>query len=165
MAVTKQKKEEILAKVVHALDGAQSVVFVNFKGLPVADTQAMRGALREQGVSYAVAKKTLIKRALAEKTYEGVQPVFPGELALAWGSDLIAPAREVQAFVKSTKDKITIVGGIFDGKYMDAAEMSEIANIPGELQLRGMFVNLINSPIQRFAVVLDQIAQKREATA
>ena len=161
MAVTKQKKQEVLEKVERALEGAQSVVFVNFKGLPVADTEALRGTLRERGVSYAVAKKTLIKRALAAKEYSGTQPELPGELALAWGEDLVAPAREVQEFVKSTKEKVKIMGGVFEGRYMSAAEMTDIATIPSMLQLRGMFVNLINSPIQRFVTVLDRIAEKK----
>jgi large subunit ribosomal protein L10 len=161
MAVTKQKKVEILDKVNTALDGAQSVVFVNFKGLPVDETQAMRSKLRESGVSYAVAKKTLIKRALADKGYEGEQPSFDGELALAWGDDLVAPAREVQEYVKSTKDKVAILGGVFEGRYMSAGEMTEIASIPGERELRGMFVNVINSPIQGFAVVLSRIAETK----
>ncbi len=161
MAVTKQKKEEILAKVDAALADAESVVFVNFKGLTVAETQEMRAKLRSEGVSYAVAKKTLVKRALAAKQYEGEQPALTGELAIAWGADLVAPAREVQEFVKSTKDKVAIMGGVFEGRYMNAAEMTEIASIPSMLQLRGMFVNLINSPIQRFATVLDRIAEKR----
>lgn len=165
MAITKEKKVAILAKLNDALETAQSLVFVHFKGLSVRDTEEMRNKLRTEGVSYTVAKKSLIKRALGEKGYAGTQPELADEIALAWGDDLVAPAREIQAFVKSTKEKVTIVGGMFEGRYMDAAEMTEIASIPSELVLRGMFVNLINSPIQRFATVLDRIAEKKEATA
>ncbi len=165
MAVTKAKKEEIAAKVTQALDEAGSVVFVNVKGLPVGDTQAMRSKLREEGVSYYVAKKTLIKRALEAKQYQGDMPALDGELSLAWGTDLVAPAREVQGFVTSTKDKVTILGGVFDGRYMTASEMTEIASIPSQKTLYAQFVMLINSPIQQFVMALDQIAQKKEANA
>ena len=165
MALTKQKKEEVFKNVKNAFDGANSVVFVHFKGLSVGDTQAMRNKLREEGVSYYVAKKTLIKRALEEKQYTGEQPPFEGELALAWGEDLVAPAREIQGFVKSTKEKVKIVGGVFDGRYMSAVEMTEIASIPSRLTLYAQFVNIINSPIQGLVMSLDQIAKKKEATA
>ena len=165
MAVTKQKKQEVAAKIQEALDGANSVVFVHTKGLQVKDSQDMRRKLRESGVDYYVAKKTLIKRALDAKTYEGTQPPFEGELSIAWGEDLVAPAREVQEFVKSTKDKMAIVGGIFEGRYMSAAEMIEIASIPSLHTLHAQFVMLINSPIQQFVMALDQIAQKKETSA
>ena len=165
MALTKQKKEEVFGKVQDALVGANSVVFVHTKGLSVGDTQTMRNKLREEGVSYYVAKKTLIKRALEEKKYTGEQPRFEGELALVWGEDLVVPAREVQAFVKSTKEKVTIVGGVFDGRYMSASEMTEIASIPSRLTLYAQFVNIINSPIQGLVMSLDQIAKKKEVVA
>lgn len=161
MALTKQKKENISAKLDSALNGAQSVVFVQPKGLTVVETQGMRNKFREEGVSYYVAKKTLIKRALATKDFEGTLPVLEGELAIAWGADLVAPAREVQAFVKSTKEKVRIVGGVFDGRYMSASEMSEIAMIPSQHTLYAQFVMLINSPIQQFVMALDQIAQTK----
>ena len=165
MAITKAKKEEIAAKVTQALDEAGSVVFVHVKGLPVGDTQAMRSKLREQGVSYYVAKKTLIKRALEAKQYQGEMPALDGELSLVWGEDLVAPAREVQEFVTSTKDKVAILGGIFEGRYMNASEMTEIASIPSQKTLYAQFVMLINSPVQQFVMALDQIAQKKEASA
>lgn len=161
MALTKQKKGDVLAKVEKALEGANSVVFVHAKGIPVSDTQVMRAKLRENGIGYYVAKKSLIKRALDAKKYEGTQPDFAGELSIAWGEDLVAPAREVQSFVKSTKDKVQIVGGIFEGRYMSAVEMSEIANIPSQHTLYAQFVMLINSPIQQFVMALDQIAQTK----
>jgi large subunit ribosomal protein L10 len=163
MAVTKQKKVEVLTKVEQAVADAGSIVFVKTKGLPVIETQSMRTKLRESDVSYYVAKKTLIKRALANKHYEGTLPAFDGELALAWGKDPIAPAREVQDFVKTTKGKVTIVGGMFEGRYMNAAEMTEIASIPSQQTLYAQFVMLINSPIQQFVMALDQIAQKKES--
>ena len=58
---------------------------------------------------------------------------------------------------------ITVVGGVFDGKYMTAAEMQAIAEIPEPQVLRGMFVNVINSPIQGMVIALSKIAEKKSA--
>jgi len=163
MPITRKQKEEILAKATDALKGAQSTVFVNFHGLSVGDTTELRNSLREQNVGYMVAKKTLVKRALESTKVEGDQPELEGELAIAYGEDLIVPAREVYAFQNKHKDSISIIGGIFEGRYMSKDEMLDIATIPPMPVLYGQFLNLINSPIQRFAVVLDQIAKKQEA--
>lgn len=165
MALTKEQKKEVFLRVQQRLEEANSVVFVHATGLSVGETHEMRSKLREEGVSYCVAKKTLIKHALDEKQYPGEQPTFDAELAMAWGEDLVAPAREIQEFVKSTKDKVTILGGVFEGHYMSAAEMTEIASIPSQQTLYAQFVNIINSPIQGLVMSLDQIAQKKEASA
>jgi len=163
MAITKDKKKEIVAKVKGAVDSADSVVFVNFHGLGVEDTTQLRKNLRGEEVGYIVAKKTLIKRVLDDSKIDGDMPSLDGELAIVYAKDLIAPARGVYDFQKDHKNRIAILGGVFDGKYMNKEEMMEIATIPPTPVLYGQFVNLINSPIQRFAVVLDQIAQSKEA--
>ena len=94
---------------------------------------------------------------------EGDIPALDGELAVAYGNDPIAPASAIAGFAKKYKDKISILGGMFEGRYMDKPEMITIASIPPLEVLYGQFVNIINSPIQGFVVALDQIAQKKEA--
>ncbi len=164
MAITKAKKEDIVAKVADALKDAVSVVFVNFKGLSVADTSAMRKALKGEDVGYMVAKKTLVKRVLAEKGYEGDMPDMAGELALAWSAtDATAAARGIYEAGKTYKDTLTIRGGIFENRYVDAAGMTAIATIPPTPVLRGMFVNVINSPIQGLVIALDKVRELKAA--
>ena len=161
MAISKEKKGEALEKLKSVLASAKSLVFVHFKGLTVGNTTLMRRALRDEGVSYSVAKKTLIHRALEEAKLEGTLPELPGELSLAWGEDLVAPARGIYSFAKKFPENLKILGGVFEGKYMSQLEMEGIAKIPALPVLRGMFVNVINSPIQRFAIALNEIAKKK----
>lgn len=161
MPITKAKKKELVEKVSQALKKSKSVVFVNFHNLVVADDMAMRRALRKEGVGYMVVRKTLAKIALNEAGITGEMPEFVGELAMVYGEDLTTPAREFYAFQKKYKDSVKIVGGIFEGRYMTAAEMTEIAAIPSQKTLYAQFVNIINSPIQQFVVALDQIAAKK----
>lgn len=158
MPITLDKKKELVAGLEKALKGAKSVVFVKFDKLQVADVNALRRGLQKESVGYQVSKKTLLKRALSTQGITGELPEVSGQVAIAYSEDLLAPAREVFAFQKNHKENIEIIGGVFEGKYMNASEMMSIATIPPLQTLRGMFVNLINSPIQRFAVVLDQIA-------
>lgn len=169
MAITKAKKGEVVEKLTKAFKSAASVVFVNFKGLTVGNTTEMRRTLKNEGISYSVAKKTLTARALDEQKFEGEKPELPGELALAWGlsagegadKDSLAPARSVYSFVKKFPENLKILGGVFEGRYMTNAEMLSIAQIPSMDVLRGKFVNIINSPIQRLAIALNEIAKKK----
>lgn len=162
MAITKAKKQEIVAKVTDAVANAAAVVFVHFKGLSVEDTSAMRKSLKGDGVGYMVAKKNLIRHALSSKGYTGTLPELPGEIAIAWNQgDPTLAARGIYEHSKKHKEALSIVGGIFENAYQDAAGMNAIATIPPVPVLRGMFVNVINSPIQGLAIVLNQIAEKK----
>ena len=161
MAINRAQKGEIVDKLKKAFKGAKSLVFVNFRGLKVSDATSMRSVLKGENISYMVAKKTLTDRALSEQNFTGDKPVLDGELALAWGDDLVAPARGVYSFQKKFPENLKIMGGVFEGRFISASEMLEIAQIPGMDVLRGMFVNIINSPIQRLAIALNEISKKK----
>jgi len=161
MAISREKKKEIIAKISDVLKGSQSVVFVNFHGLSVSDSTAMRRKLRDEGAGFLVAKKTLVGKALDKTSVTGERPVLEGELGLAYSHDPIVSARAVYEFQKKFENRVAIMGGIFEGGYQNKVAMNEIAAIPSMSVLRGMFVNIINSPIQRLVIALDQIAQQK----
>src|SRR3989344_2577807 len=96
MAITKAKKVDIVSKLSDSFSKATSVVFLKFGKLSVADTSLMRKSLKADGTTYYVAKKTLIKRALADKGVTGELPELTGEVAVAWSAtDATAPARGI----------------------------------------------------------------------
>lgn len=163
MAISKDKKKEIVASFDSVVKDAESIVFVKFSSLNVADVNKLRRGLDQHGIGYKVGKKTLLKRVLDQKGFSGDMPDLPGEIAIAYGKDSIAPAREIYKFSKELKDAVSIVGGVFEGSYKSQSEMMAIATIPSIDVLRGMFVNVINSPIQRFAIALNEIAKTKSA--
>lgn len=166
MPLTRAKKEELVEKLKGIANDSESIVFVNFKGLSVEKANQVRKQLRDEGVGYFVAKKTLIKRALDGADISDEMPSLDGEIAIAYSSsDFLAPAREIYKFQKKEPDALSIAGGVFDGRYMDSSEMTEIASIAPREVLLGQFVNLINSPLQGLAVVLDGIAEKKEGAS
>ena len=160
MAITKSKKEEILNKLDGVKSDSESIVFVSFQGMPVQESTAMRSQLRKEGVGYFVAKKTLMRKAF-DGAFEGEMPELEGEIALAYSADAIAPAQQIKEFAGKYKDNLAIVGGVFQGVYKSKEEMTEIASIPPLPVLRGMFVNVVNSPIQGLVISLNQIADKK----
>lgn len=165
MAISKDKKRAIVAKLTDAFKEASSIAFVSFSKLTVKDASRVRKELRDAGVRYYVAKKTLIRLALKQHGYDGEVPELPGEIAVAWtaaDSDITAPARGVYDLGKKLKGAITLIGGVFEGVFADAQKMIGIATIPPMNVLRGMFVNVINSPIHGFVMALDQISKKKQ---
>jgi len=165
MAKTKEQKAEIVQKLEDAFKNATSTVFLHFSGVSVADESVLRRELRGQEVRYVVAKKTLIRRALENLGHKHADVPFDGEVAVAYGGgdDSTLAARLIYEAGKKLADRLVILGGLFEGKLKNRIEMQEIATIPAMLVLRGMFVNVINSPIQGLAVALKAIADKKGA--
>jgi large subunit ribosomal protein L10 len=163
MAITKDKKREIVAKLTDAFKESSSVAFLGFTKLTVKDSSKMRKQFAEAGVRLFVAKKTLIRKALESQGYAGSLPELPGEVAIAWTTtdDVTAPTRGVYEFGKKLKNVLTLLGGIFENSFIDAKAATAIATIPSVPVLRGMFVNVINSPIQGFVIALDKIREKK----
>lgn len=161
MAITKQKKSEVVEKVQAIASKAKTLVFANFKGLTVAEQNEIRKAFRTQDIGYTVAKKSLMRRGLESSSFEGSLPELEGEIALAYGEDELAPARELAVFVKKFPGHLAFAGGVFGGKFVGKDEITAIAAIPGLDTLRGMFAQLVNSPRQRFAVVLSKVAETK----
>ena len=155
MAISKGKKVEVIEKITAGLKEAETVTFVNFHGLTVKEVTLLRRNLREQGVKYYVAKKTLVKRALDAEKVTGSMPELTGELALAWSNDPVASAKGVFEFQKTHKEKVKLLGGVYQGAYMNQAEITTLAMIPGMDGLRGQFVGLLSNSIAGVVRIFD----------
>ncbi len=156
----KSKKEEIIKDLEGAITDSKSLVFVNFHGLKVSDETSLRQDLRKEGVNYKVSRKTLLKRALSGKA-EGEVPELTGEVAIAYSQDEIASPREVYNFQKTHKGMLNILGGIFEGKFIGGERMMEIATIPSREVLLSKIAFLLQSPMQRLAIAVNEVAKKK----
>lgn len=165
MALTRTQKSEVLEDFAKILDEDQTITFVRFDRLSVARLDELRSQLREEDVRLQVVKKTLLGVALDKAEVPGDKPEFPGQIAVTYGLGKTASARGVHNFKvdADSGEELEIVGGIFNGEFRGQEAMMEIAQIPSTDELRGMFANVISSPISGFAVALDQYAQKQEA--
>ena len=162
MPITKQKKAEIIEKLSAGLKTAETVVFVGFKQMKLSDQNAMRKALREKGITYYVAKKTLVRRALDAKGVKGTMPETPGEVAIVWSTDPVAPAKGVYEFAKKHKDSLTLFGGIYEGTYQTQAEIMVLATIPSREELYGKFVGMLSAVYGGFARAVEAKRKQME---
>lgn len=155
MPVTKQQKTESLAELVKSFEGAKAVVFTQYQGTRVKEMRELRKKLTGAKVGLKVARKTLMSIAAKQAGFSDVPASFlEGPIALAFGmGDEIAPAKIIHEFAK-THETIKIVGAIFEGKLLSAAEAKTIAMLPGREALLGQLVGLLKSPIAGFHAVL-----------
>ena len=158
-------KQPIVQEISEAINGAASVVVVDYRGLTVAEDTQLRKQLREAGISYKVYKNTLVSRAVEGTEFESLREVLEGPSAFAISTeDATAPARVIAEFAKKAP-KLEIKAGVVEGTYYDANGMKEISSIPSRDVLLGRLFGSMQSPIANLARVLNQIAEKDGAPA
>lgn len=157
------EKQAIVAGIVDRIKGSNSGVFVDYKGITVAQDSELRGELRKSGVEYSVIKNTLCRRAIDELGLSEIDPVLNGTTSLATSTDdPIAPFRVIGDFAKKMgDDKFNVKAGYMDGKVLSLSEMTEISLLPSKDALYAKVLGTMLAPITSLAVVLGQILEQK----
>ena len=149
-------KQPIVAAIAKDVEGAQSVVLVDHRGLTVAQDTELRKQLREAGIVYKVCKNTMMKRAFEGTEFEGLTEYLEGPSAIAVSKD---DARIICNFAK-TANKLEVKAGVVEGTVYDMAGVVELSKIPSREELISKLLGSIQSPISNFARVIKQIAEQ-----
>ncbi len=156
------QKTQIVSDLSADFKAAQAMVFVETRGLTVAQDTEMRAEMRKAGVTLKVIKNTLSGRALDAIGITGLESVLKGPTAIAYSNDeMTAPAKIVKQYADKF-DVMKIKGGIFEGKAISADDVKTIAAIPSKDVLYGQIVFTLLAPITGLAIVLNAIAEKAE---
>ena len=153
-------KQPIVDEIKAQLDGAKSMVVVDYRGISVADVTELRKQCREAGVVYKVYKNTMVKRAVEGTEFEGVVKDLEGTNAFAISKeDATAPARILCKFAKNAK-ALELKAGVVEGTLYDTDALNELAKIPSRDELLSKLLGSLQSPITNFARVINQIAEQ-----
>ena len=156
------EKQAIVAALTERLQNATSGVFVDYKGINVADDTKLRAELREAGVEYTVVKNTLTRFAAKNVGLEELDPVLNGTTSLATTTgDPIAPIRIVSEFAKKMNGKFEVKAGFMEGKVLPLDQIAQIAELPGKDALYAKVLGTMLAPITSLAVVLGQILEQK----
>ncbi|HHY35467.1 MAG TPA: 50S ribosomal protein L10 [Firmicutes bacterium] len=148
----KQKQAEELKNL---FSGAKGIVFVEFRGLKVADDTKLRKLCRESQVSYKVIKNTLALRAAREMGMSGLESVFQGPTAVAVSKDdPVVPAKTIHSFA-SDHSAIKVKGGIVEGSVVSADRVLYLATLPGKKELLAKMAGALRSPISGLVTVVN----------
>jgi large subunit ribosomal protein L10 len=150
MAISRDKKQTLVAEMSETLSASKMTVFAQYQGLSVADVQVLRAKAREAGVTIKVVKNRLVRVALKSiDTYKDTDTTpLNGQLLYAISSeDEVAPAQVLDAFAK-THPALQFVGAFSgEGALLSAAEVKALAGLPSKNQLIGQVVSQLLSPV------------------
>jgi len=161
-----EQKEQRVADLVAKLEKSACGVLSNYKGINVADDTKFRKAMRDAGIDYFVIKNSLLSRAFEKTGMSELNEHLVGETAIALSEeDIIIAPKLVYGQVESSKGKYAIKAGFIDGKPVDSAVIIEYAKLPSKEVLVSKLLFMLQSPMQRLAIALSEIAKKGGETA
>lgn len=148
-----EAKAQVVDEIANKMKQSSSVVFFEYRGLTVTETNELRRKLRETGSDYKVYKNTLAERAL-EKMNLDLKEYMNGPKAIAFGTDAVAPIKVLSDFAKDHK-ALELKVGIVEGEVADEKMLAGLAAIPSREGLLTMFASGLLAIPRDFAICLD----------
>ena len=146
MAITREKKEELVQRYREALDTASAVVFTNYKGTSVAQLRSLRNKLKEQNTTCIVVKNTLFKIALGEKGFAQPDELLNGTNAVVFVTEDIGKGvTALKDWIKEAK-VLEIRGALLEKSVLNAAQAEALSDLPTKEQTLAMVLGAINAP-------------------
>src|SRR5688500_5017892 len=157
MAVTRAAKQEELTQLENDLKGTESAILVDYKGLNVPQVTDLRRELRKAKASYKVVKNTIARRAIKGTVFEGLTEHFVGTAAIAYtANDPVLVAETLTAF-DETAPSLQIKAAVVQGRSIKAAEVTELAALPGKPELYAKLLFLLSAPMVQLVSVLNAV--------
>ena len=155
MPITRGQKEELLADLIEKFKKAKAVVFSDYRGLSVKNMSKLRSVLREKGIDYLVAKKTLIKKAAAEAGLPEIPAEnLEGPISVAFSyEDEILAAKLLGEF-KREHEQIKLRSGVMEDDLLDAAGVEVLSNVPSKEASVAQMIGLFKAPVSGFYSIL-----------
>jgi large subunit ribosomal protein L10 len=157
MAVTRADKETELAALEGVFKGADAAILIDYKGINVPQVTQLRRELRKAKAGYKVVKNTLAKRALKGTSFETLLAHFEGTTAVAYtGDDPVALAKTLTTFMKNAPT-LQIKAAVVQGQAIQAAEVTDLANMPGRPELYAKLLYVLQAPATNLVRVLSAV--------
>ena len=155
---SKAQKQKDLDALANQFQQAKAAMLVSFKNMTVTKDQELRRQLREAGVSYAVVKNTLARKASAGTPIEPMADQFKGVTAVALStSDPVGLSKAIAKFSKANPEIFSFKVGLVEGKVIELRDVEAIARLPSREELLSQVLFLINCQAQRLVTVLQAV--------
>jgi len=157
---TKKQKQDALDVLTEQFKNANAAMLVGFQKMTVAKDQELRNQLREAGISYAVVKNTLARKAASGTVIEQAADHFKGVTAVALTTgDPVGLSKAITKFTKANADIFSFKAGIVEGKVVALPDVEAIASLPSKEELISKILFLVNCQAQRLVTVTQAVAR------
>jgi large subunit ribosomal protein L10 len=154
LAITRERKEELIALYGDLLSNTNGFVVTEYRGMTVADVSDLRAKLREVSGQYVITKNTLFMRALRDGGWPVPEDLLAGPVGVAFGdSNFPAVAKIVLEYLKGN-EKLILKGGVMAGAIVNPKQVETISNLPSLEEMRAQLAGLVVQPAAGLVTVL-----------
>ena len=151
----KEQKAEQVELLVEKLKKVKVAVLTDYRGLKVSQIQELRGKLRTGNVEYRVVKNTLARRAADSAGYGALESELKGPIAIAFGyDDLSLPAKLINEWVRQTRLKLEVKGGLVEGRVFSPDQVKQLADLPSREVLLAQLLGTLQSPVSQLVAIM-----------
>ena len=144
----KSEKERVVAELTERLQGADTLIVADYRGLTVTQIAELRGKLYEHGARFSVVKNSLTKRAAESAGIEPLLALLEGPTAIAFlesDGDPVAVAKALDQAART--ETITLKGGLLEGAEIGPDDLKQLAKLPPAETLRAQLVGAVAGPV------------------
>jgi large subunit ribosomal protein L10 len=140
------------------VEASPSMIVIDPAKLNSADTLKLRSDLRGIGAKMKVAKVSILNLVVPE----AAKPLLDNKctIGLVLTTDMLGAAKALADLAK--ENKVSLKGGLMDGKPVTPAELKVLADLPPLDVLRGMFVNILAAPLTGLVRTIAEIEKKKQ---
>ena len=155
-----EAKKQVVASIVEKFQKAQSIVFVDYRGLNAEETTNLRADCRKAGVEYLVLKNTMIERAAEELNVTDLKAHLEGPTAVAFSmNDPASAAKIMLKYAKDTK-KLTVKCGFLEGAVVGEDVVQSLSELPSREVLIAKIMGSLNAPVTNFVYAVEAVRKK-----
>jgi large subunit ribosomal protein L10 len=159
-----EAKQLVINEIKEKLDKSKSVVLVDARGLTVEQDTGLRKILREAGVDYKVYKNSMLRFAVKDTEYSGLDTYLAGPTTVAFSYDDPTTAASLISKQLKTMPKLEFKAGVVEDTVYDADGMKAIADIPPREVLLSKLLGSFKAPMAAFARLINAIAEAEPQT-
>lgn len=154
MAISREKKEELVAEYRKLLSSSRGIMFSAYSGITVRDMEDLRARIREAGGSFHVVKNSLLNIALEEEGVAVPEGSLEGTTAVGFATDDVPAVAKALVDLAKERDVLRIKSAIVDGTIYGGAKVQRLAELPPLDIVRSQLIGVLQAPGSRVASVL-----------
>ena len=140
------EKAETVDAIHQRLTAAKMAIVTEYRGLSVAQMTRLRREIRNASGEYQVIKNTLVRRALKDTPYGDLERLLQGPNGWVFAyEDPVVLSKAVVKFADEI-DKFAIKGAVFEGQFMEPANIKALSQMPSKPELQAKLLAMINAP-------------------
>jgi large subunit ribosomal protein L10 len=146
LAITRERKEKLVAQYADLLDRSRAIIFTEYRGLSNVELTKLRRAIREAGGVYHVTKLSLLKRAMEDAGYPFPDYLDGVPFALGFCFDEVPSVAKALTEYAEDVEEFVIRGGLMEGQPLTFAQIEKLSDMPPLEVLRAQLLGLLDAP-------------------